>query len=159
MNSVVIYASRSGNTGRLASAIADALKPHGPVELVAADAAPTYLAAGTDLIVVGGPTEGHGMTEPVVHFFDALAATALDGVAAAAFDTRLRWPKLLSGSAAEGIAHRLVDAGATMVAPAESFLVSRKPELEPGELERATAWATSLAEAVSAQRVPVSSPR
>ena len=77
-------------------------------------------------------------------------------MAVAAFDTRVRWPKLLSGSAAEGIAKRLTSDGATLIVPPESFIVTtRKPILlEPGELPRATAWAGTLAEAVSAKIGP-----
>ncbi len=122
MNSVVIYATRSGNTRRIASAIADELRRLGPCDLLAADAAPYRIPAGTQLLVIGGPTEGHGMTESIERFLDDLEITALDGIAAAAFDTRLRWPKVLSGSAAEGIARRLTSDGAVVVVPPESFM-------------------------------------
>lgn len=146
VNSVVIYASRSGNTHRVAQAIADALRSRGTVQLLPVDEAPAVLPGGTDLVVIGGPTEGHGMTQPVIGFFDRVERGALDGVAAAAFDTRLGWPRLLSGSAAADITQRLRQLGARVIAPEGSFIVTREPRLEPGELERAAAWATSLAE-------------
>ena len=145
MNCVVVYASRSGNTQRIAAAIAEGLRTRGPVQLFSADAAPTTLPSGTDLLLIGGPTEGHGMTDPIQRFVDELTHTTMDDVPVAAFDTRLRWPKVLSGSAAEGIAKRLSAAGARLIAT-ESFIVTRTPTLEPGEEERATAWAASLAE-------------
>ena len=147
MNCVVVYASRSGNTQRIAAAIADGLRTRGPVQLFAADAAPTTLPAGTDLLVVGGPTEGHGMTDPIKRFVDELATESIDAIPVAAFDTRLRWPKVISGSAAEGIAKKLTGAGARVIA-VESFMVTKTPTLEPGEEERAAAWAGTLAETV-----------
>jgi hypothetical protein len=50
---------------------------------------------------------------------------------------------------------RLAWRGAKVVVPEESFLVSGKlPVLEPGELERAAAWAASLAAKVES-KVPV----
>ena len=148
MMSIIIYASRTGNTRTIAEAIAAGLRSHGPVQLLSADEVPATLPEATDLVVIGGPTEGHGMTEPLARFFDRLAPGALQGTAAAGFDTRLRWPRWLSGSAAAGITHRLGQAGAQVIAPAESFIVSGKPLLEPGEVERATAWAASLADAL-----------
>lgn len=150
MKSLVVYASRSGNTRRIAEAIAEALRARGTVDLWSADEAPARPPEAIDLVVIGGPTEAHGMTEPVARLFERLEPRALEGRAAAAFDTRLRWPRWLSGSAADDIARRLREAGARVIAPGESFMVSRKPLLEPGEAERATAWAVSLADAVAA---------
>jgi flavodoxin len=146
MNTVVIYATRTGNTRTIARAIADALQPRGPVRLMAADDVEAGVPEGTDLLVVGGPTEAHGMTEPVAGLFGRLGAGTLNGVAAAAFDTRLRWPRWLSGSAATGIAGRLQRSGARLIAPGESFLVTRAPKLLPGEAERAATWANTLAD-------------
>jgi flavodoxin len=151
MKSIVIYASRSGNTRLVAEAIASALGPRGSVELHPIDQAPRTFAPDTDLVVVGGPTEGHGMTEAVISWLDGLTATALDGIAAAAFDTRLWWPRALAGSAASGIARRLGQSGAWLAAREESFIVSMKPALEPGELERAGVWAEGVADAVEAR--------
>jgi flavodoxin len=142
---LVTYATRHGNTRRIAEAVAHALEARGDVRLVPVEEL-TMVGADVDLFVVGGPTEGHGMTPPVVAFFDRLGPGALRGISAAAFDTRLDWPHLLSGSAAAGIAKRLRQEGARMMEPEGSFLVSRKPELEPGELERASAWALTLAD-------------
>jgi hypothetical protein len=84
---------------------------------------------------------------------DRLPASAWDGRAVATFDTRLRWPRFLSGSAAADISLRLSAAGARLLAEPESFLVSMKPALEPGESERAAAWAIAMADAAMA--VPV----
>jgi flavodoxin len=159
MNSLVIYASRSGNTQRIAEAIAEELRRRGPVELLVADEAPATVAAGTDLVVIGGPTEAHGMTPPMTQLFDRFSPGTLAGMPAAAFDTRLRWPLLLSGSAATRIADRLRHGDARLIGDPESFFVTRQPMLEVGELERAKAWAGSVAAAVEAgiPRHPVGS--
>jgi flavodoxin len=145
MRSIVIYGSRSGNTERIATVIAETLRAAGTVRLLTADEAPAVLDERVDLVVVGGPTEGHKMTEPVTKFFDRLAPGAFAGALGAAFDTRIRLPRWLSGSAAAGISRRLRRAGARLVAPEESFFVTKQPALEAGEVERAAAWAASLA--------------
>ena len=147
MKSVVVFGSRSGNTRRVAQAIAGALEEYGPVRLVAAEDASATVWDHCDLLVVGGPTEGRHATPPVRAFFDRLPSHALRGLDAAAFDTRLDWPRLISGSAASDIRRRLIDAGAQMVQPAESFKVCSRPELRWGELERAPIWARQVAEA------------
>jgi flavodoxin len=154
MNSIVIYASRYGNTKKIAEAIADGLRSFGTAQLFAAEEAPTPLPSGIDLIVIGGPTEMHKMTEPLAEVLRRIESETLHGVAAAAFDTRLRWPRWLAGSAGVGAWNNLQSAGARMIAPAESFFVKKDegaekddaPKLEPGELERATQWAATLAE-------------
>ena len=157
MRSVIVYATRSGNTRRVAEEIGRVLAERGDVELFDVAAAPGRLPEA-DLVVVGGPTEGHGVTPAMVSFLDSLASEAVAGKAAAAFDTRLAWPRVLSGSAAAGIADRLRAAGARLVTSPQSFIVSTKPELKPGELERAHEWATSLAEMVGG-RAPALAPR
>ena len=65
MKSIVIYASRYGNTQRIAEAITEALQTHGEAQLFPADEALPVLPKGIDLVVIGGPTEVHRMTKPV----------------------------------------------------------------------------------------------
>jgi flavodoxin len=148
---VVVYGSRSGNTRRVAEAIAGALEAYGPVRLLAAEDASATVWDHCDLLVVGGPTEGRHATPPVRAFFERLPAQALHGISAAAFDTRLDWPRLLSGSAASVIRRWLLAAGANVVVSPESFKVTQKPDLRYGELERAPIWARSVAEVVRAR--------
>ena len=154
MNSTVVYASRYGNTRRIAEAVADVLRTRGDVRLLQVEGL-AALPGGTDLLVVGGPTEGHGMTPEVGRCLDRLGAAGLLGTTAAAFDTRLHWPRWLSGSAAADIARRLRRAGASVLEPEGSFLVTmREPALEPGELERAMEWAQALAETAAPAAAP-----
>jgi flavodoxin len=150
MKTLIFYATRHGNTFQVANAIADALRPAGPVDVISVEAGVRAITDDVDLILVGGPTEGHGMTPQVEAFLDGMPA--LDGRNAAAFDTRLNWPRWASGSAAAGIRGRLEESGARRPIPSASFIVSMTPEIEPGELQRAAAWATDLADTV--QSIP-----
>ena len=156
MKSMVLYGTRYGNTQSIAEAIASVLQSRGEVRLLAIEQAPLPVPADVELLVIGGPTEVHGVTPQVMTFLDALGANALHGKTAAAFDTRIKGPRWLSGSAALGIAHRLRAVGARMIVPAESFLVHGKDEdtpnatLEPGELKRAEAWAADVADKAAA---------
>ena len=146
VNSMVVYGSRSVNTQRVAEAIAGGLEPLGSVHLVAVDDAGVFDPAAFDLIVVGGPTEAHGMTPSVALFFARMRPGALKGTAATAFDTRMRWPRWVSGSAARAIQKQLDDLGASPIASPESFFVHGwEPALQRGELERAAAWGASVA--------------
>jgi len=152
MKSLVIYTTRSGNTKVIAEAIAETMRGRGDVELFDADLTPTPLPA-SDLIFIGGPTERHKLTPSMSRFLDGLAPGSLRGTATAAFDTRVQWPRFLSGSAADDIAKRLRAADARIVAQAESFFVRVDHDLgyllEPGELNRAATWAAEVADEVN----------
>ena len=145
MNSLVVYGSRCGNTEKIAYAIAAGLRAWGTVDVMAAETATANRLHGYDLVVLGGATEGHGITPTMADCIDQIGG-AFTGVNVAAFDTRLTWPKWMSGSAAGDIARRLQGFGASLVAQPASFLVAgNPPALEPGELERAEGWARSVA--------------
>lgn len=152
MNCVVIYASRSGNTEHVAERIAETLRTRGRSELFEIGDAPTDLTA-FELIVIGGPTEGHGITPQMRAYLDRVVAGSVENKPAAVFDTRLAWPRFLSGAASDGISRQLRDMGAHIVLNPESFIVTSKPELQPGELDRAEAWANDVYEA-AVQRTP-----
>ncbi|HET7465291.1 MAG TPA: flavodoxin domain-containing protein [Candidatus Dormibacteraeota bacterium] len=152
MKALVMYASRHGNTRRVAEAIADGIRTFGTVDVVPIDEAPATFSGEEDLVVLGGPTEAHGMTPAVKTYLDGLEFGALNGVPMAAFDTRLEWPRWISGSASAGISHRLQKLGADVVVPQASFIVEGKdPVLKPGELERAKSWGDALARTVRAE--------
>src|SRR5690242_20916476 len=99
MKSIVIYASRYGNTRKIAEAIAEVLHASGEVQLLSADEALAIPLEQVDLIVIGGPTEVHRMTPPITQLFANMARGSLRNVAAAAFDTRLDATRWLTGSA------------------------------------------------------------
>jgi flavodoxin len=144
MKSLVLYATRHGNTQLVANTIGIALERYGSVEVTPLAEARERLDC--DLLVVGGPTEGHGPTPEVEHYLKALDPHALRGLMAAAFDTRLKWPRFISGSAAGTIAQRLDAAGAEVLWPPGSFLVTMEPRLRLGELARASDWALDIGE-------------
>jgi flavodoxin len=149
MNALVVYTTKFGNTEQIARAIGSALRVHGPTEvrpITQADSIPP----GTDLLVVGGPTQGHGIDGAMKTFLAGLSPAAVTDVPVAAFDTRLKWPMLLSGSAARGIAKQLGRLGGQVLVEPGSFLVEGgEGPLAAGELDRATAWAEDLADAAA----------
>lgn len=155
MESLVVYDSKFGNTKKLAEIIAEALKPHGAVQLYGLDQMPSESLGRADLLVVGGPTEAHGMSARMRQFLDALDTGRASGTRAAAFDTRYRMPVFLSGSAARTIRKILSHRGLRFLAPAESFFVTRATptELEEGEAERAASWAKRLATSLQLSQI------
>lgn len=173
MRAIVVHESLFGNTTSVAEAVAQGLRGRFEVTLVrAAEASPDALRSA-DFVVLGAPTHAHGMpgkrTRAMAVRSEHLAAEVatapgikellasigrVDGIAAAAFDTRLRGNVFFTGAASHGIARRLRRAGFALVAEPESFLVTntRGPLVE-GEIERASAWGASIAEAASGHRV------
>jgi flavodoxin len=152
VKSLVVYVTHKGTTRQVAEAIAEVLRERGPVELLPAESAPTSFE--TDLVLVGGPTEGHGMTPEQRAYLGRIEPAALRGQAVATFDTRLKWPRFLSGSAASGAAEQLAAAGARVIGPEGSFLVSTEPVLLDGELQRARAWAAEIVAGVELAPTP-----
>lgn len=147
MESLVVYDSKFGNTKKVAEAIAHGLAGHGPVRLLGLDQLPVQDLGSVDLLFIGGPTEAHTMTARTRQFVDALRAKPANGTAVATFDTRLRMPAVISGSAAKTIARKLRSGGVRIFAAPESFFVQGSfPELEEGETERAADWAKGVAD-------------
>jgi flavodoxin I len=146
MRASVIYDSLYGHTRQIADVIGEVLADRYSVSVL--PATPFTLAGveGSDLLVIGGPTHGHGMSAPLQQLLSGLGRGSLIGVPAATFDTRIAGPCWLWGSAAAAIAERLQCAGCRLVLPRESFLVGLRKEspLRPGELERAADWARRL---------------
>jgi flavodoxin len=168
VKALVVYESLYGNTHEIAEAVAEGLRETAEVAVQpVAETSPAALA-GVDLLVVGGPTHVHGMSsdmsrraaaesakkksdepEPDVEgpalrkWFDELGKT--DHGRGAAFDTRLGKPKVITGSAAKGIARRLRRHGYDIVGD-ESFVVDDAAgPLHEGERERAKEWGKTLA--------------
>src|SRR5215472_7346679 len=174
MRAVIIYESMYGNTHAIAVAIGRGLEPGNEVAVVPVAGATRDLLEEADLIVVGGPTHVHGMSRAATRkgaveqahkqagqlTLDANAEGpglrdwfgSLDqmSAAAAAFDTRLTGPVVFTGRASNGIARLLRRHGLTLIAEAESFLVTKDNELQPGEEDRARDWGRALAAQVPA---------
>ena len=174
MRALVVFESMFGNTQEVAKAIADGLASRMTVDLVEVSAAPTVIDDGLDLLVVGGPTHAHGMSTPASRLSAArranqglvsagiglrewLAAVRRGSasVAAAAFDTRIKGPGLLWGSAARAADKELRRLGLRPVVAPESFLVSGPlgPVFDvvlEGEAERARRWGEKLGSKLTA---------
>ena len=173
MRAVVVYESMYGNTHAIADAIGHGLAPIGQVFVVPVGKADPALLADADLVVAGGPTHVHGLTrastrkaaveaaaEPDKHLVvddDAegpglrewLPSLATTSAKAAAFDTRIDAPAVLTGRASKSIARQLKACGFSIVAEPESFLVTKDSHLAAGEEERARAWGGRLAAQVT----------
>ncbi|MGD9889730.1 MAG: flavodoxin family protein [Dehalococcoidia bacterium] len=149
MTSYVVYDSQFGNTRQLAQVIGDKLATAGAVQVIPT-AESTPVPADVDLLIIGGPTHAHGASAGMKALLNALGSGSLEGVPAAAFDTRFHIARWLSGSAAGVIAKRLRKAGCELVMPPESFFVSRdeEPVLLSGEFDRARSWARAVLAAV-----------
>jgi menaquinone-dependent protoporphyrinogen IX oxidase len=101
MRTLILYESKFGNTAQIARPIADDLSSLGQVAVASIDEGlPDLDSVG--LLVVCGPTQGHGVSAALRTLLDRIPAGALEGIAAAAFDTRVRGPRWLTGSAYEG---------------------------------------------------------
>ncbi|HXF35929.1 MAG TPA: flavodoxin domain-containing protein [Actinomycetota bacterium] len=158
MKAVVLYESVYGNTEAIARAIADGLASNSEVTLARFGEVPQGAVEAADLVILGGPTHGWGMTRPAsrkqpgTEGYPVGAREWLErarpagGKMAAAFDTRFPKPRWLTGSAAVRIARRLRGKGYRLVAPPQSFFVlhSEGP-LRDGEEDRARAWGAELA--------------
>jgi hypothetical protein len=167
MRALVVFESMFGNTHRIADAVAAGVGRYATVTMVPVDDAPTQLDTDLDLLVVGGPTHVHGLSSlrsrqvnPKLAAQGAVQGrigvrewlTALTGpaVPAAAFDTRFRKPRWLTGSAAVHAARLLRKRGSQLARPPESFFVGEGAgPLLPGELDRARAWGEQLGKSVA----------
>ena len=154
MKALVIYDSKFGNTEQVTQAIADTLGEEGMVQLISVDEADALELEGVDLLVLGGPTQRHGLSPAVRAWLELIPRGVMRGLFVAAFDTRYRMPRWKSGSAALAIARKLRRKGASLLLPAESFfVVGREGPLEDGELERAARWARLILERLEAHHV------
>ena len=148
MKALVLYDSFFGNTAQVARAIGEALGEQ--IEVVVrkvGDVQPGQLE-GLDLLIVGAPTRGFRPSPDVSRFLKNLPADSLQGVKAAAFDTRISEEDVNSrvfhflvryfGYAAKPIAQMLRKKGADVVIDPEGFFVEdTEGPLKEGELERA----------------------
>ena len=142
MNALIIYDSSYGNTKRIAHAIAESLSEYGEAQVMSAAEIDALSKEGLDLLVVGAPTQRHGLPAQVKDLLEGTPHGALEDLRALAFDTRYHHAKLITGSAAKEIGKLLRGLGCRLLAQPESFfVVGAEGPLEPGEEDRARAWA------------------
>ena len=159
MKALVIFDSIFGNTEQIAQAIGSSLGAQEGVGVVrVSDLLPEQLA-GVELLIVGSPTRGFKPTPAISDFLKNISNNSLQGVKAAAFDTRLAPDDIDSpvirvlvktgGYAARLIANRLKKKGADLIIDSEGFFVKGSGgPLKEGELERAAEWAKQIDEAM-----------
>lgn len=168
MRAVIVFDSMFGNTHEIADAIAEGLVEYADVDLVSVDDALGTVGSDVDLLVVGGPTHGHGLSNRAsrqasgkqtaqgavsgrIGLREWLAGLAepTRAVAASTFDTRFDKPAWLTGSAARQAAARLRRRGYRLIAPPASFYIdSASGPLRPGESDRARRWGEMLGASV-----------
>ncbi len=141
MTALVIFDTTYGNTKLVAEAVTQCLG-EGARAVPVADLKEDDLS-GIGLLVVGSPIIGWKPSENMDRFLASLSKGRLDGMKAAAFDTRVK--KFISGDAAGKISRAIAGAGAEIIDKPKPFYVKGKegPLLE-GELERAKEWADLL---------------
>lgn len=142
VRTLIVYESEYGNTERLARAMGEALSEHGEARVDSVADVAGLDRHDADLLIVGAPTQHHGLSAGVRGMLDGVPEGRLKDVAALAFDTRYERARWITGSAAKEIHHVLRDLGCRMLAPPESFYVEgSEGPLEPGEEDRARGWA------------------
>jgi len=119
---IVIFASRYGNTEKIAKSFERGLG-EARIETVCVNASDVLVDSLTqyDLICLGAPTEWMTASKPTKEFLRRLQGRNLSGKFGFAFDTKLERP--LSGSAAKLIKKELKNLGLQIIAPCESATV------------------------------------
>jgi hypothetical protein len=171
---LVVYESMFGNTRDVALAVAEGLRTRVTVDVMEVGEAPAAMPPDVAMLVIGAPTHAHGMTTPssredaarragdrlvsrgigVREWLGGLRPSGAP-IPAAVFDTRIKGPGLLWGSAARSAEKLLADAGLRLVGAPRSFLVGGPTgdlfdRLEDGELDRARAWGAELSSSAPA---------
>jgi flavodoxin I len=151
LKTLVVFDSVHGNTEQIARSIATAVG--GKVEVARVSAADVGTLKAGDLLVIGSPTNGGRPTPAIQAFIERIPKTVIETLGVAAFDTRLSMKLVrVFGYAAEKIAEKLKERGATMKAPPAGFFVKgRNGPLVDGETERAAAWAQGMQGAPAAR--------
>ena len=150
MNALIIYDSRYGNTKQIAEAVGGVLAEKGAARVSSVGDIGTFNLGGIDVLVLGAPTEGHGVSPAMKALVKSMPKGNLQGVRVAAFDTRFNHNLLLTGSAAGSLAKDLQKLGGALITPPESFFVTSDMKsgitsLLGGEIERAAIWARAIA--------------
>ena len=145
MKTLILYDSLYGNTKIIAEAIGEAMP--GQVALINVTEVDVSEINTYDVLILGGPTHGGGISENVQALLERIQPSALEGKPVAVFDTRMTNKLiLLFGCAAPKISGTLKQKSAELVGKPEGFFVSGgKGPLKEGEIERAVAWGREIA--------------
>lgn len=160
MKALLVFDSFFGNTEKIARAAAGGLEGAAEVMVIRAGEVMPDQLQGLDLLVVGSPTRAFTLSIKTRDFLAGIPAGGLQGVRAAAFDTRMLPEDVkngvytffsgIFGFAAPKIARRLEKKGANLILPPEGFAVTgSEGPLKDGELEHASAWGRALLEKIS----------
>jgi hypothetical protein len=167
MQVLVVYESMYGNTHAIAEAVARGCSSGHEVSVVPVGEASPERVKASEVVFVGGPTHMHGESWSMTRAGARSAAEKedleldpdaegpglrtwfrglgeVDGVKAAAFDTRIDANPTFTGRASKGIARKLRHHGFGLITEPESFLVTGDNVLIEGEDARAEAWARSV---------------
>jgi flavodoxin len=141
VKALVIYDTNFGSTKAIAEAVARELGRDARAISVTNFAGKDL--DGVGLVVVGSPIIGWRPAQRMAKFLAGLEPGQLNGIKAAAFDTRVRL--FIHGDAAGKIARKLEAAGALLLSEPQPFYVrGREGPLFDGEVKRAAEWARSL---------------
>ena len=81
MNTLIIYDSTFGNTAQITQAMADRLGEHGTVRIALTDEAGLSEMKEIDLLIVGGPTQRHGLSPAIQALLERFPRRTLRGAA------------------------------------------------------------------------------
>jgi flavodoxin len=123
LRACVIFASRFGNTEKIARAIESGIREAGiQTECFNSTDATIDSLKDFDLVCVGAPTEAFTASRPMKDFLGKLKGADFSGKYGFVFDTKVE--SRLSGAAGKSIEKELMNLGLRVVAPRESAIVS-----------------------------------
>jgi len=142
---IVIYDSKFGNTEKIAKALKEGMKKEGlHVDCVKVDNVNLNKLAEYEILAIGAPTHGFGISKPMREFLKKLENLNLKGKRAFAFDTKLR--SRFARSAATGIEKQLKKLQMTIIRPYASAIVKGvEGPLEEGAEEKFTQIGSEIA--------------
>ena len=142
---IVIYHTQFGNTEKIAKEVALGMDEQGiDVDCIKVEEVQIDKLKGYDLLAIGGPTHGFGISKPMKKFIENLENVDLQGRNAFAFDTKTG--SRFWGSAAKGIEKKLKRFGLNIVKPCVSAIVKGlKGPLQDGMEVKFTQIGTDIA--------------
>ena len=148
MKAIVVYDTKFGNTEKIAKVLAEGMKEQGVTgDSVKVGEVEISRLKEYDLLVIGGPTHGFGISKPMKDFLDKLESAEISGKKAFVFDTKLK--SRFAGSAGKGIEKRLKKLQMSIVRPYASAIVKgTEGPLEEGTEKRFKEIASEIAKLI-----------